>query len=57
MTDQTDRDLESIKRLLILLLMKIGTGVTEIATALGVDKGTVSRMVPKRKIKRLSLKR
>ena len=56
MTDQTDQELHEIKRLLMLLLIKLGTETNEIATVLGKDKAAVSRMVPKRKIKRISFK-
>ena len=56
MTDQADQELHEIKILLMLLLMKLGTETTEIATVLGKDKAAVSRMVPKRKIKRISFK-
>lgn len=55
LSEQIEMELDQIKRLLILLLMKIGTETTEIATALGRGKATVSRMVPKQKIKSLSL--
>ncbi len=57
MSDVPAKELESIKKLLILLLMKLGTESSEIATALGVSKPTVTRMVPKSKIKELSLAR
>ncbi len=44
--------LEDIKRLLILQLMASGVGATQIATALGVNKSTVSRLVPMRAVQR-----
>lgn len=45
-------DLDAVKRLLILLLIKMGTAQGEIAMALGVDQSSVSRMFPARKVKR-----
>ena len=46
------KELGSIKRLLILFLIKAGTSQAEIATALCVDQTTVSLMFPARKVKR-----
>jgi len=56
-SEQIEEELDAIKRLLVLLLMKLGTETTEIATALGKGKATISRMVPKQKIKPLSMKK
>lgn len=39
-------ELESIKKLLVLLLLKLGTSQGEIASALGVSQPSVSRMIP-----------
>jgi hypothetical protein len=44
-------ELEDIKRLLMLLLMKAGTSQGELGLAIGKDQGDVSRMMPRRKIK------
>lgn len=44
--------LEDLKRLSILQLMASGVGVTQIATALAVNKSTVSRLVPMRAVQR-----
>jgi predicted transcriptional regulator len=44
-------ELEAIKRLLALLLLKAGTEQSELALALRIDQSAVSRMLPKRKIK------
>ncbi len=41
--DPIIRDLDAIKRLLILLLLKAGASHTEIAKAVGMDKGNFSR--------------
>lgn len=49
--DPTVRELDAIKRLLILQLLKAGTQQSEIALALDVDASEVSRMMPARKIK------
>lgn len=43
--------LEDIKKLTILNLIERGVQANTIADILGVDKGTISRLVPARKIK------
>ncbi len=40
-------DLEAIKRLLILQLLNQGVKQGQIAAVLGIDDGTMSRMLPK----------
>ena len=50
--DRLQGDLESIKRLLVLLLLKAGATQTEVASALGVRQGTVSRMFPGERIRK-----
>lgn len=47
-------ELVAIKRLLVLQLITSGVQATSIASALGVDKSSVSRLVPTRKVKRSS---
>ena len=47
-------ELEGIKRLLAVLLMKAGTPQSEIAAALQIDQGNLSRMLPARKFKPLN---
>lgn len=49
----TDKQLEEIKRLLALLLMKLGSPSDEIALALQVDSSAVRRLIPGRKIKKI----
>lgn len=49
--DPMIKELDAIKRLLALLLLKAGTAQSELAIALGIDQSAVSRMLPKRKIK------
>lgn len=44
---------EDIKRLLVLLLIKLGSTSDEIALALDVDSSVVRKMVPARKIRKL----
>jgi Mn-dependent DtxR family transcriptional regulator len=44
--------LEQIKRLLVLALVQQGVQSKDIASALGVDPATISRMVPTRQIKK-----
>lgn len=46
------RELESIERLLVLLLVKLGTSSKEIGLALGVDPSLVRRTFPVRGIKK-----
>ena len=48
----TLKELDTIKRLLIVLLIKAGASQKEIATAIQMDQGNLSRMFPARKFKR-----
>jgi hypothetical protein len=48
-----ERQLEDIKRLLILLLMKLGSTSEELAVALQVDASVIRRAIPARKVKRI----
>jgi hypothetical protein len=48
-----EKELEDIKRLLVLLLIKLDSTSEEIATALQVDSSVVRRMIPFRQIKRI----
>ena len=50
--DPIQAELDSIKRLLKLLLLKAGTPQGEIAIALDVDRSAVSRMFQARKVKK-----
>lgn len=43
---------EAVKKLLILLLTKMGTTSEEIGTALTIDSSAIRRMVPSRGIKK-----
>ncbi len=54
-TDEAIKELEDVKRLLILLLLKLGSDSGEIAGALGVDGSVVRRMVPSGKVKKIAL--
>ena len=51
---KSEASLDDVKRLLMLLLLKIGASQKEIATALGVDQSVVSRMFPAKGIKKLN---
>jgi len=55
--DDVLRELDAIKRLLTLLLLKIDTSQGEVAMALQVDQSEVSRMFPARKVKKLDFVR
>ena len=46
-------DTEGIKRLLILLLLKIGTPSDEIGLALDIDPSVVRRVFPAKKIQKI----
>ncbi|HWD21433.1 MAG TPA: hypothetical protein VHB20_19360 [Verrucomicrobiae bacterium] len=50
--DPIAKELDSIKRLLILLLLKAGASQGEVARALQMDQGNFSRAFPARGIKR-----
>ncbi|MDO8477702.1 MAG: hypothetical protein Q7W02_16180 [Candidatus Rokubacteria bacterium] len=50
--DPVADELDSIKRLLVLQLITSGVQAMDIASALGVDKSVVSRLVPARKVKK-----
>lgn len=47
--------LEDIKRLLILLLMKLGSDSGEIGMALNVDSSLIRRMISTKEVKKLNL--
>jgi len=55
MTDNKNRDLELLKRLLILMLIKLGATPDELAIALEVHPSRISQLFPIRKISRLKL--
>ena len=48
--DPIQRELSDIKRLLMVLLYKLGTTQNEVSEALQMDRADVSRMLPARKI-------
>jgi ParB-like chromosome segregation protein Spo0J len=52
--DLLQKELDSIKRLLVLLLLKAGATQREIGSALGLDQATVSRMFPGEKIRKFT---
>jgi len=54
--DPTIKELDAIKRLLILFLAKAGASQGEIGRALNIDQGNLSRMFPARKVERFSAK-
>ena len=47
-----EKELNAIKRLLIVLFMKIGMTQDELSLALQMDQASISRMIPTRKIKK-----
>lgn len=50
---ENDKQLEDVKRLLVLLLLKLGSTSDEIALALQVDSSVVRRMIPARQVKKI----
>lgn len=52
-----EQELNAIKRLLALLLLKAGASQDEIAMALDVDQSVVSRMFPARKVKKFDTRK
>jgi predicted transcriptional regulator len=50
--DPIQSELDSIKRLLTLFLLKAGATQEEVAMALSIDQSAVSRMFPARKLKK-----
>lgn len=49
------KELEATKKLLILLLMKLGTSSDEIGLALGVTGRAVRKTIPSSKVKKLDV--
>jgi len=48
--EKETQELENIRKLLMLLLFKMGASGEEIGRALGVSQGRVSQMMPAKKI-------
>jgi predicted transcriptional regulator len=48
--DPLAKELDAIKRLLVLQLLTSGVQAKDVAHALGVDKSVVSRLVPARRV-------
>jgi hypothetical protein len=57
MKSDEKNELESIKRLLIVLLLKFGASSQEIGVALGVDSSAVRKLFPMRAIKSIAFPR
>lgn len=53
MSDAADKELDAIKRLLILLLVKLGATSQEIGAAINVHHSRVRQLVPTGKVKRI----
>jgi len=53
MNDALLVQVKEVKRLLILLLMKMGATSQEIGAALGIDSSAIRKMIPVRSIKRI----
>lgn len=56
MAEGVAKEIEAVKRLLMLLRLKLGATSEEIGTALGVDSSAVRRMIPGKKVKRIRFK-
>ncbi len=46
-------EIESVKRLLILLLLKLGATSQEIGAALGIDSSGIRKLIPVRNIRKI----
>jgi hypothetical protein len=57
MAVSAEKQLEDIKRLLMLLLLKLGAPSEEIALALQVDSSQVRRAIPTRRVKKVVMER
>ena len=55
MNEDAVKELDNVKRLLILLLIKLGSDSQEIAGALGVDSSVVRRLVPSGKVRKIAM--
>lgn len=55
MNSEELKELESIKRLLIALLLKLGASSQEIAAALGVDSSVVRKMFSMKAVEKLEI--
>jgi hypothetical protein len=56
-TDTGDKELETLKRLLMLLLLKLGATPQELGLALNVNSSRISQMFPTRRISKIDLLR
>ncbi len=54
MIDDAAHELEAVKRLLILLLLKLGSTSEEIGTALGIHHSRVRQLVPSGRVKKIA---
>lgn len=50
-SDPVLEEIVSIKKLLVLMLLNQGLTLNQIGTALGIDKSSVSRMIPAKILK------
>ena len=50
------KELDAIKRLLVLQLLTSGVQTTDVARAMGVDKSVISRLVPAIRIKKKNVR-
>lgn len=57
MNDRTTEEIEAVKRLLILLLVKIGASTDEIGLALNVSGRRVRQLVPTKGVQRIAFPR
>ncbi|MBI4258805.1 MAG: hypothetical protein HY619_07605 [Thaumarchaeota archaeon] len=55
MKDHSQEDLEAIKRLLVVLLLKLGATSEEIGLALHMHPGAVRKMIPTTKVKKIEM--
>ena len=53
MNTESDKQLEDLKRLLMVLLVKLGATSDELALALEVDSSRIRQILPLRKIQKI----
>jgi len=53
---ELQKEVESVKRLLVLLLAKLGSDSKEIAMALDVDDSSVRKMIQMKKVVKIDFK-
>lgn len=56
MENHSTEDLQAIKRLLVVLVLKVGAASDEIGVALNMHPGAVRKMIPVSKVKKIEIR-